>query len=192
MSFFRRETEEPPEPGAVPRPAAPPPAAAARDRAVTRIAEGTRIQGEVTGSTELLIEGEVLGQIRLDSRVVVGAAGVVRGRVSARSVLVAGTVEGDVRGSERVEVGATGKLQGDIAAPRVTIAEGAFFKGQVEMTGRATGERLEGASPSPAAPPSPPPPGAPAAAPEPPEAPGLFPEHRPGGPPGRGGGGERS
>jgi cytoskeletal protein CcmA (bactofilin family) len=193
MSFFRRETEESPQPGAVPRPAVPPPAAAARDRAVTRIAEGTRIQGEVTGGTELLIEGEVLGQIRLDSRVVVGAAGVVRGRVSARSVLVAGTVEGDVRGSERVEVGASGRLQGDIAAPRVTIAEGAFFKGQVEMTGRATGERrAEAASPSPAAPPSPPPPGTPAAVREPPEAPGLFPEHRPGGPPGTGRGGERS
>lgn len=148
MSLFRREAEDP-------QPAYPyrqgaagaAPAAAPRDRAVTRIAEGTRVRGEITGATELLVEGEVEGEIRLDARAVVGPAGRVRGQVAARSVLVAGTVEGDVRGAERVEVGASGKLEGDIVAPRVTIAEGAFFKGKVEMSGGGAGGSRSGEGP---------------------------------------------
>ena len=74
--------------------------------------------------------------MRLDGRVVVGEKGGVKGEIDGRSVLVAGRVEGPVRGSERVEVGGTGRLEGDISAPRVTIAEGAFFKGKVEMGGQ--------------------------------------------------------
>jgi cytoskeletal protein CcmA (bactofilin family) len=134
MSFFRRETEDPPETRPSPRPGPAAPGPETRDRPVTRIAEGTRVDGEVTGATEVLVEGMVQGRIRLDGRAVVGPAGTVRGLISARAVVVAGTVEGDVRGSERVEVAASAKLLGDIAAPRVTIAEGAFFKGKVEMS----------------------------------------------------------
>lgn len=136
MSIFRRETDAPPPSPGQARPApATPPAAGPRDRPSTRIAEGTKIEGQVTGTTELLLEGELHGEVHLDHRVVVGPAGSVHGRISARSVLVAGRVQGDVEGSERVEVGESGKLEGDISAPRVTIAEGAFFKGKVEMTG---------------------------------------------------------
>jgi cytoskeletal protein CcmA (bactofilin family) len=149
MSFFRRETEEPPHRPAV-RPAAAPPAAAARERPVTRIGEGTRIDGEITGAAEVVVDGEVQGRVRLDSRLVVGPAGTVRGLVSARAVLVAGTLEGDVHGSERVEVAASGKLLGDICAPRVTIAEGAFFKGKIEMMSeRPATERGERRPPDP-------------------------------------------
>lgn len=144
MSFFRRDEEHATPPAH--RPAAPSTTPGARAQAVTRIAEGTRITGEISGSTELLIEGEVDGRIRLDGRVVVGKAGGVRGEITGRSVLIAGRVEGDVKGSERVEVGGTGRLDGDIAAPRVTIAEGAFFKGQVEMRGDA-GARSKGEAP---------------------------------------------
>jgi cytoskeletal protein CcmA (bactofilin family) len=137
MPLFRRENDdrETPAPYRQPGGAPPPPGPRERPVTVTRIAEGTRIRGEITGATEIVVEGEVEGEIRLDARAVVGATGVVRGQVTARSVLVAGRVEGDVRGSERVEVGGSGNIQGDIAAPRVTIAEGAFFKGKVEMGG---------------------------------------------------------
>lgn len=138
MSLFRRETEAPLSTPGQRQPApSGPQTSGSGDRPVTRIAEGTLIKGEVTGSTEVLVEGRVHGEIRLDQRVVVGPPGSVHGRISARSVLVAGNVEGDVQGSERVEVGGSGKVEGDISAPRVTIAEGAFFKGQVEMTGGA-------------------------------------------------------
>jgi cytoskeletal protein CcmA (bactofilin family) len=81
----------------------------------------------------LLVDGEVIGEIAVAAIVVVGAGGRVQGPITARVVRVAGKVTGDLRGSERVEISATANLEGDIAAPRVTIAEGAFFKGRVEM-----------------------------------------------------------
>jgi len=115
---------------------------------MTRIAEGTRIEGEITGSTELLVEGEVTGTLRIEARAVVGSSGVVRGEIEARSVMVAGEVYGDVRGRERVEVGASGRIEGDISAPRVTIAEGAFFKGKVEMGEGSRGSARHGGADS--------------------------------------------
>ncbi|HEX2224898.1 MAG TPA: polymer-forming cytoskeletal protein [Thermoanaerobaculia bacterium] len=102
-------------------------------RRVTHIAPGTRIRGELTGATELLIEGEVEGEVRIDSVVVVGTEGVVQGPVVAQTVRVSGKVVGNIQASERVEIAPAGSLEGDIAAPRVVIAEGAFFKGRVEM-----------------------------------------------------------
>ncbi len=99
----------------------------------TRIASGARFEGKISGSVDLMIEGEVIGEIAVPAIVAVGAGGTVLGPISARVVRVAGKVTGDLRGAERVEVAATAHLEGDIAAPRVTIAEGAFFKGRVEM-----------------------------------------------------------
>jgi cytoskeletal protein CcmA (bactofilin family) len=77
----------------------------------------------------------VEGEIRIDSLVVVGAEGTVQGPVSAPVVRIGGRVAGSVTATDRVEVSPSGSLEGDIAAPRVVIAEGAFFKGRVEMTG---------------------------------------------------------
>ncbi|HXU29480.1 MAG TPA: polymer-forming cytoskeletal protein [Thermoanaerobaculia bacterium] len=99
----------------------------------TRIASGAKIEGKITGAVDLVIDGEVVGEIAVPAVVVVGGEGRVTGPISARIVRVAGKVVGDLRGAERVEIAATANLEGDIAAPRVTIAEGAFFKGRVEM-----------------------------------------------------------
>jgi len=106
-----------------------------QQRRITHIAPGTRIRGEVTGPTELLVEGEVEGEIRIDAPVIVGAEGVVQGPISAQVVRVGGRVFGDVHAADRVEVAPSGTLEGDIHAPRITIAEGAFFKGRVDMKG---------------------------------------------------------
>jgi cytoskeletal protein CcmA (bactofilin family) len=131
MPIFRRDNE-----------GAPPPAAAsggeARSRSegrgrATLIAAGTHVHGEITGDAELHIEGDVEGEIRVDDTVVVGASGRVKGQITARAVRVGGKVTGNVRGLERVEVLPSGSTEGDISAPRVVIAEGAFFKGKVEM-----------------------------------------------------------
>ena len=105
----------------------------AQRRRVTHIAAGSRVEGTLTGPTELLIEGEVEGEIRVDSAVMIGTEGVVRGPISAQVVRVGGRVIGDVQASDRVEVAPSGGLEGDIAAPRVVIAEGAFFKGRIDM-----------------------------------------------------------
>ncbi|MEM7482718.1 MAG: polymer-forming cytoskeletal protein [Acidobacteriota bacterium] len=111
--------------------------------AITLIAPGTRISGEIGGGTRVQVEGTLKGEIQVDAEVLVGASGQVQGNVSARSVQVAGQVKGNVSGLERVEVLASGKVEGDLAAPRVIISEGAFFKGSVEMgtqAGAAAGE----------------------------------------------------
>jgi len=107
--------------------------ASAQRRRITHIAAGSRVEGRLTGPTELLIEGEVDGEIRVDSAVIVGNDGVVRGPIVAQMVRVGGRVIGDVQASDRVEVLPSGGLEGDIAAPRVVIAEGAFFKGRIDM-----------------------------------------------------------
>jgi cytoskeletal protein CcmA (bactofilin family) len=104
-----------------------------RGAAVTYIAPGTRITGELGGTTDVQIEGEIAGNVAVDALVVVGARGSVLGPLHGKAVRVSGQVAGNVTAAERVEVGAAGSVEGDIAAPRVVIAEGAFFKGKIEM-----------------------------------------------------------
>jgi cytoskeletal protein CcmA (bactofilin family) len=114
---------------------APSSASRPQQRRITHIAPGTRITGQVTGPTELLVEGEIEGEIRVDAPVIIGAEGVVQGPITAQVVRIGGRVFGSVAAAERVEVAPSGTLEGDIHAPRMTIAEGAFFKGRVEMKG---------------------------------------------------------
>ncbi|HVS00649.1 MAG TPA: polymer-forming cytoskeletal protein [Thermoanaerobaculia bacterium] len=131
MSIFRRDTSGS---ASVSSPSVPSSEPSSQRRRVTLIAAGSRIRGEVTGASELLVEGEVEGEIRIDSVVVVGAEGVVRGPIAAQTVRIGGRVIGSVH-ADRVEVSVSGSLEGDIVAPRIVIAEGAFFKGRVEMNG---------------------------------------------------------
>ena len=104
-----------------------------QQRRITHVAPGSRIQGQLSGPTELLVEGEVEGEIRVDATVMIGTEGVVQGPVAAQVVRISGRVFGNVTASDRVEVAPSGSLEGDVAAPRIIIAEGAFFKGRVEM-----------------------------------------------------------
>lgn len=134
MSIFSREGSKPSNPPAPshhePSPAGRPPAAKA-----TLIAAGTEVHGEVSGGTDLMVEGHLEGRVELDATLVVGREGRVQGQIQARVVRVDGKVHGNIRAQERVEVTPSGSLEGDIAAARVVIAEGAFFKGNVEMGG---------------------------------------------------------
>ena len=116
-----------------------------QQRRITHIAPGSRVKGEITGPTELLVEGEVEGEIRVDSAVMIGSEGVVQGPIQAQVVRIGGRVFGNVSASERVEVAPSGTLEGDVSAPRIVIAEGAFFKGRVEMKGEKV-EKAEEAS----------------------------------------------
>ena len=115
----------------------------------TRIASGSRFEGKITGAVDLVVDGEVIGEIAVAAVVLVGTEGRVTGPISARVVRVAGKVVGDLRGAERVEIAASANLEGDIAAPRVTIAEGAFFKGRVEMKPASGAEPAAGAGVNP-------------------------------------------
>src|SRR3954468_171290 len=127
VSIFQRGTS--------PSPASGPSDSASSRRQITHVAAGTLLQGAVTGATELLVEGEIQGEVRVDAPVTVGVEGVVEGPIAAPVVRISGRVTGNVAATDRVEVAASGILEGDIAAPRIVIAEGAFFKGRVEMRG---------------------------------------------------------
>ena len=127
-SFFQRENEpQPSTPQAAPARKAPAPKKEqAAGRESTHLARGSKVIGEISGTAELVIDGEVEGQIELKNRVVVGGKGRVDGKIVAAAVQVGGKVHGNVRGLERVEVLSSGSLEGDVVSPRVVIAEGAW------------------------------------------------------------------
>lgn len=149
MSIFRRDSSASGESAPSASRAATPTADASRR--VTYVAPGSKLVGLIMGKAEVLVEGELEGEIKLDSRVVVGPQGRVKGNIVARSVRIAGKLFGNVHGLERVELTSTASLEGNLAAPRVVIADGAFFKGEVEMAGKRPGVAKEGESARPAA-----------------------------------------
>lgn len=103
--------------------------------ATTHIAAGSRVVGDIAGSTDLIVEGEVEGKLDMKSGVMIGTSGVVDGRIRARTVRVAGTVNGNIEGLEVIEILPEGRVLGDVVSPSVMISPGAFFRGKVEMDG---------------------------------------------------------
>ncbi|MDR3774791.1 MAG: polymer-forming cytoskeletal protein [Terracidiphilus sp.] len=125
---------EPPRP-AQPTPAFEPPS---RTPAPTgeqaTIGKGLYIKGEITGSESLFIDGKVEGSINLPgNRVTVGRNGQVAANITAREIVVLGKVRGNVSATDRVDIRAEGSLSGDVAAARISIEDGAFFKGGIDI-----------------------------------------------------------
>jgi cytoskeletal protein CcmA (bactofilin family) len=93
------------------------------------------IKGDIKGSEDLYIDGEVQGTIHLSNgRVTVGPHGKIAADVDAREIVVRGKVTGALRGRDRVEIGSTGEVRGDIATSRIAIGEGAQIHSKVEIT----------------------------------------------------------
>jgi len=104
-----------------------------RDMAVN-IGKSVVIKGELNGSEDLTIEGHVEGKIELKDHVLtIGPNGKIKAQVFAKSVIVLGEVNGNVTASEKVDIRDGGSVDGDIVSPRVAIAEGAHFRGSVDM-----------------------------------------------------------
>ena len=92
------------------------------------------IKGEVTGSESLYIDGKVEGSINLPgNRVTVGRNGQVAANINAREVVVLGKVRGNLNASDRVDIRNEGSLTGDVVAQRISIEDGAFFKGGIDI-----------------------------------------------------------
>ena len=92
------------------------------------------IKGEVTGSESLYIDGKVEGSINLPgNRVTVGRNGQVNANINAREVVVLGKVRGNLNASDRVDIRNEGSLTGDVIAQRISIEDGAFFKGGIDI-----------------------------------------------------------
>jgi cytoskeletal protein CcmA (bactofilin family) len=104
------------------------------ERDKVNIGKSVVIKGELSGSEDLTIEGNVEGKIELrDNILTIGPNGKIRAEVFAKSVVVLGEVSGNVTASEKVDIRDNGSVDGDIISPRVAIAEGAHFRGSVDM-----------------------------------------------------------
>lgn len=94
------------------------------------------IKGTLAGDEDLVIQGEVDGKIELRSNsVTVGKQGRVKADIFGRIISVEGDVQGNLFGEEKIVVGQTGNVRGNIMAPRVTLQDGARFKGTIDMDG---------------------------------------------------------
>jgi cytoskeletal protein CcmA (bactofilin family) len=104
------------------------------------------VKGEVSGSESLYVDGKVEGSINLPgNRVTVGRNGQVAANITAREVVVLGKVRGNVHASDRVDIRSEGSLTGDVAAARISIEDGAYFKGGIDI--RKPGDSKNGSAP---------------------------------------------
>ncbi|MEO8467948.1 MAG: polymer-forming cytoskeletal protein [Gammaproteobacteria bacterium] len=107
-----------------------------REKAV--IGPSIHIDGDLRGEEDLLIEGEVSGTVQLRSNsLTIGAQGKVRADVYANSIYVEGLMEGDLYGTERVHIRKSAQVRGNVTSPRVSLEDGAKFKGSIEMDPQA-------------------------------------------------------
>lgn len=98
------------------------------------IGPGIHINGDISGDENLLVEGQVNGKILLGSNhVEIGQSGKVKADITAKVIKIAGEVRGDLNGSEKVVISRTGNVHGNIIAPRMTLEDGAIFKGSIDM-----------------------------------------------------------
>jgi len=101
---------------------------------VINIGRSVFIKGELTGDEDLTIEGRVEGKIELkDHNLVIGPNGKINAEINAKNVTIIGSVVGNINASDILEIKTSGSVMGDIKAPRISIADGAHFKGSVDM-----------------------------------------------------------
>lgn len=109
------------------------------EKDIVNIGKSVVIKGELNGSEDLTIEGHVEGTIQLRDHVLtIGPNGRIKAQVFAKAVIVLGEVMGNVTASDKVDIRDNGSVDGDIVSPRVAIAEGAHFRGSVDMQRKGT------------------------------------------------------
>jgi cytoskeletal protein CcmA (bactofilin family) len=138
QSSFQRATQ------ATPQTAAPSADPKAR---LSVVCKGISINGQVTGSEDLQIDGEVKGTVDLpSSKVMVGPEGKVAGNIQAREIVVRGQLKGNLRASERIFVGQTARWEGDSVSPRVAIEEGAIVSGKIDVVQHVENKHAQSSS----------------------------------------------
>jgi len=110
------------------------------------ISQGIRIKGEVTGKEDLFIDGNLEGKLDMGGgSVTVGPNGKVKADIQAREIIVRGSVQGKLSGRDRVQLWNTGSVTGEVQTDRLSIEDGAVFRGKVEA-GKPQGKSLEASS----------------------------------------------
>ena len=130
MALF---TKDPPPANTSPRPPQPRSGDAQPAFNGTYFGPRASIEGTVTGSEPVIIEGIVKGTINLSGELRIGTQARVEAKVHARNVTIEGKVNGDISADERVELIASASVDGNLKAPKIVVAEGARFRGNVDM-----------------------------------------------------------
>jgi cytoskeletal protein CcmA (bactofilin family) len=144
MIWKKAEADEPETPiqtHQAPQPASPPhnPPQPSRERAM--IGPSIEIQGTLTGGEDLFIEGKIDGKIELRQHgVTIGKSGRVHADVEGRTIVVMGEVEGDLCGEEQIILRQSSTVRGNLFAPRITLEDGARFKGSIDMNPQSAAE----------------------------------------------------
>jgi len=100
---------------------------------ISKISSGLKIQGDVSGSADLYIDGDVTGKIRLsNARVTVGPNGRVQAEIEARDIVVDGSVQGNLKAGESARFGSSSRVVGSVVSPRIGIDDGARLRGKIE------------------------------------------------------------
>lgn len=116
------------------------------------IGKSVVIKGELSASEDLTIEGQVEGKVELKQNILtIGANGKIKASVFAKAVIVQGEVHGNITATEKVEIRDAGSVDGDLASPRVAIADGAHFRGSIDMQRGKTTDGKPGEAAKPAA-----------------------------------------
>lgn len=119
---------------------------------LAHIGKSVFIKGELSGSEDLYVDGEVEGTIELRGHsLTVGPNGRVRAHVNARNVVVQGKVNGNIQASERVDLRASANVTGDIVTARIAVEDGAFFKGGIDVQRESKPEHKVEVKPEPKA-----------------------------------------
>ncbi len=101
---------------------------------MAHIGKSVLVKGELSGSEDLYIDGEVQGTVELkDHNLTVGPNGRVHANLNAKEIVVQGKVQGNVRASDKIEIRKSGSVVGDIITTRITIEDGAYFKGSIDI-----------------------------------------------------------
>jgi cytoskeletal protein CcmA (bactofilin family) len=108
---------------------------APREKLVMNLGDSVMIKGELSGSEDLTLCGQMQGSVKLpEHTLTIGPSAEIRAEISAKAVVITGAVIGNVTASERVEIQSTGSVTGDIVSPRLAIADGGAFRGRVDMS----------------------------------------------------------
>ena len=97
------------------------------------IAQGTTVEGKITGGTSVGIDGLVKGELNISSKVIIGESGEIKGNIKADDIVIAGKINGNIEARNLLEAQPTGQIYGDINANRLVIADGVLFEGNITM-----------------------------------------------------------
>ena len=133
----KRDEEGPAPAGAaseLPRPAPASGGGKERRRDISQIGKSLKLKGEISGSDDVYVDGEIEGTLELEkSSLTVGPNGRIQADVTARSITVQGRLQGRVRANERIDIRKTGSLEGDLVTARIMIEDGAQFRGSIDI-----------------------------------------------------------